>query len=318
MNPKGALESAFHHLGCTRWIRHRHARSLRILMYHRFHGALDNFREQCAHIARCYMPVSLNQVARARREGDPFPANALAITVDDGYYDFARVFPIFREFGLPVTLFAVTGFLDRELWLWPDETNLLFTETPLNSVEIAGHLYNLATPHTRIQSRDEVNQRLIEMTNRDRLQTLRNLPGLLHVVIPDTPPADSLPVSWDQLRELSGDGLDVGAHTRTHPILARMDASELDSEIAASKQRLEDALDRPVTNFCYPNGTAADFSADVIHAVQRSGFETAVSTEPGLNSERADLFSLHRIGVEPELHLPAFARRIAGFRAKVT
>ena len=170
MNPKGALESAFHHLGCTRWIRHRHARSLRILMYHRFHGALDNFREQCAHIARCYMPVSLNQVARARREGDPFPANALAITVDDGYYDFARVFPIFREFGLPVTLFAVTGFLDRELWLWPDETNLLFTETPLNSVEIAGHLYNLATPHTRIQSRDEVNQRLIEMTNRDRLQ----------------------------------------------------------------------------------------------------------------------------------------------------
>ncbi len=314
MSAKSALEAAFFHLGGVRWVRHRHARALRILMYHRFPVALDNFHQQCAHIARHYHPVSLAHAARARREGKPLPDNALAVTVDDGYRDFARAFPIFSEFGLPVTLFAVTGFIDRDLWLWPDETNFLFTETPLNTVEIAGTHYDLSTTRTRLQSRDAVNQRLIQMPNSERLQTLRDLPRLLHIELTAAPPHDALPLTWDELRALSRDGLDVGAHTCTHPILSRVDVSGLDSEIAASKHRLEDALDEPVTNFCYPNGTADDYSADVIEAVRRAGFETAVTTEYGLNSEHANLFSLCRMGVEPTLSIAAFARRIAGFR----
>lgn len=89
----------------------------------------------------------------------------------------------------------------------------------------------------------------------------RSLPALLYVPIAylDGGPApirDTTlpPCTWDQLREMVGQGLQIGSHTVNHPDVGTLDATGLEREIVASRSFLEDRLQVPVTSFCYPRG----------------------------------------------------------------
>jgi peptidoglycan/xylan/chitin deacetylase (PgdA/CDA1 family) len=116
-------------------------------MYHRFDwvaGAADALAAQCAHLRRCYSPISLEAAAGHLEEGRPFPANAVTVTVDDGHADFERIaLPIFRAHGIPVTLYLTTDFVDGTEWLWFDRiehalrasTHLSFVD-PLSGEEL--------------------------------------------------------------------------------------------------------------------------------------------------------------------------------------
>jgi peptidoglycan/xylan/chitin deacetylase (PgdA/CDA1 family) len=88
---------------------------LRILMYHRFSDRAALAR-QCAHIRRHYHPVSMAAVADWLHAGHSLPPYALAVTVDDGYGDFQEAgYPVFAEYGIPVTVFLVNRFPGRQV-----------------------------------------------------------------------------------------------------------------------------------------------------------------------------------------------------------
>lgn len=136
MSLKSIAERAAHALGAADIIRNRNRAKVRILMYHRFYGDMAGLKAQCDHLSRHYHPISLTELAAAVRENRPLPPNSLAITVDDGYSDFERAFPVFQQFGLKVTLYVVSGFAAGELWLWPDHLLYLLENTPLHKTEI--------------------------------------------------------------------------------------------------------------------------------------------------------------------------------------
>jgi peptidoglycan/xylan/chitin deacetylase (PgdA/CDA1 family) len=91
-------------------------------------------------------------------------------------------------------------------------------------------------------------------------------------------------------------------------------AAELALEIGGSKRRLEEALDRPVRHFCYPNGTPSDISGETVESVRQAGYQTAVTAITGLNSAGADLFRLRRIGIDPSYDAFYFQRCAAALR----
>lgn len=285
-------------------------------MYHRFPHSQDQLRAQCEHLRHHYHPVSLSEIAAAFREKRELPHNALAITVDDGYHDFAEAFPVFRSYGLKVTLYAVSEFADGNMWLWPDQVQQLLEATPLREAEpVLGLPLDFRDAASRQRSIDRLNQTLIAVKNADRLKILRALPGRLHTELPPTIPLRFAPLSWDQLRSLSRDGLDVGAHTCQHPILSSIESeTELAEEIAGSKRRIEEQIGAPVHHFCYPNGKRADYNAAAVRWVQRAGYETGVMAEPGLIDSGADLAQLPRVGVDPSNSQLYFERRVAGYR----
>jgi hypothetical protein len=66
------------------------------------------------------------------------------------------------------------------------------------------------------------------------------------------------------------------------------------------------------SNFCYPNG---DFDDRARRAVERCGFETAVTTEPGLNRKSENRYLLKRIAAEPDLPDQYFREQVAGLHA---
>lgn len=86
------------------------------------------------------------------------------------------------------------------------------------------------------------------------------------------------PLDWAQVRELHARGIAIGAHTRTHPVLAGLPAPALAEEVAAAKRALEDRLGAAVDAFAYPYGKPRrHYDAASVAAVRAAGYRLAVS-----------------------------------------
>ena len=119
-------------------------------------------------------------------------------------------------------------------------------------------------------------------------------------------------MSWAELRTLAQEGFDVGAHTRTHPILSSIPAAGLLTEIGDCKRHLEWRLGAPVPHFAYPNGKREDYTPEVVRAVARAGYRAAVTAIPGGNTAATSRFELYRVdGGAPDL--AHFAQSVSGF-----
>jgi peptidoglycan/xylan/chitin deacetylase (PgdA/CDA1 family) len=315
-----AARASFYKAGGLQAARWLHRKSLRILMYHRFSDP-EPLARQCAHLRKHYSPVSLLQVADWLEGGAPLPANAVAITIDDGYRDFYQVaHPVFRKYGIPVTIYLVSGFLDRDLWLWVDQVRYAFLNSPRQNAVIempgrAAKSYDLSTRENRMAGATETTEAAKRIPNADRLAWMECLPHQLGISWPAEPPAEHAALHWEEAREMAGRGVEVGAHTCTHPILSRLaHPGEVLQEVAGSKLRIEEQLDRPVIHFCYPNGGRADIGAVALESVRQANFRTAVTCEVGVIGAQDDHFQLRRIGVEPGLDPWYFERCAAAFR----
>jgi peptidoglycan/xylan/chitin deacetylase (PgdA/CDA1 family) len=98
-----------------------------------------------------------------------------------------------------------------------------------------------------------------------------------------------------ELKDLAGsDWISIGAHTRSHPALAALSPEEQRDEVADSRIVLEAIIDKPVTTFAYPFGTASDFDDHTLEAVDAAGFELACTTVAGLARPGADPRALPR------------------------
>jgi peptidoglycan/xylan/chitin deacetylase (PgdA/CDA1 family) len=288
-------------IGVARWLRRR---SLRILMYHRFSDR-ESIARQCAHIRAHYTPVSLTQAADWLSEGG-WPDNAFVVTVDDGYRDFYQVaYPVFREYGIPATVYLVSDFIDRRQWLWVDRVRWSYLHSPAT----------LGSREERLKAARKSIEAAKLMPNPERLAWLDRLPGELGVRAPEQSPAEYEAMRWDEVREAARNGIEFGAHTVTHPVLSRIgSAVELHAEIEGSKRRIEEEVGRAVNHFCYPNGSADDFTAEAVEIVRGAGFRTATVTTPGIVSSGDDAWRLRRIGVEPALEGRYFAECAAALR----
>jgi peptidoglycan/xylan/chitin deacetylase (PgdA/CDA1 family) len=311
---KKVAKTAFDKGGGVDVARWMNRKGLRILMYHRFREP-ELLARQLRHIRDHYSPVSMARVAAWLSGGEGLPDNALAITIDDGYRDFYHVaYPVFRDYAIPATVYLVTGFLDRTLWLWVDQVRYAFLHAPPQTfrADFVG-AFELGSIESRKRAADAVTEAAKKLPDAQRLAFLESLPRELQIALPAEAPAEYEPMSWEEAREVAAGGIELGAHTCTHPILSRLaSAQQLADEIAGSKRRIEDQLDRAVDHFCYPNGSTADFSAEAVAAVEAAQYRTSVTTESGLNYTAADRFRLLRIGVEPGLEDGYFQRCAAG------
>jgi peptidoglycan/xylan/chitin deacetylase (PgdA/CDA1 family) len=109
-----------------------------------------------------------------------------------------------------------------------------------------------------------------------------------------------------QLKQWHAGGMEVGAHTRSHPRLSQCDAAQLHEEIHGSKRELEDCLGSPVEQFCYPYG---NFDQRVADSAREAGYLAATTTRRGRAVAGSDPWQLPRVQVARHHALPQFAMR---------
>jgi peptidoglycan/xylan/chitin deacetylase (PgdA/CDA1 family) len=92
------------------------------------------------------------------------------------------------------------------------------------------------------------------------------------VPILNSPQSPFHAVTWPQLTEMVNEGLAVGSHTVTHPILSSLSVEELHYELATSAITIHQHLGIPPTGICYPNGRPEDINEDVIKTAKQLGY----------------------------------------------
>lgn len=281
---------------------------LRVLTYHRVAEPANtpllnprmvsaepkSFASQLKILVDNYQVVSMEQVLERIVIGTPLPARSVLITFDDAYTDFQDVaWPILRSYRLPVTLFVPTGFPDAPaLGFWWDRLYATFIQTserqirvdPLGDLTLSGGKERLASL-LRLQN-------YVKTLNHD--QAL----GLIDTVCKKLGGSQSKGASvltWDQLRALSREGVILGAHTRTHPILTQIALTQARDEIRGSYDDLKRATGDALPIFAYPNG---DHNDEIIALLKDEGFKLAFTTLDGFNHMRnIDPFRLHRVNI---------------------
>jgi peptidoglycan/xylan/chitin deacetylase (PgdA/CDA1 family) len=106
---------------------------------------------------------------------------------------------------------------------------------------------------------------------------------------------DVILADWDQLRALAKDGIALGSHTKSHPVLPELPPSELDDELRGSRRILEENLGEALPFLAYPHGRYDDA---VRTAAASAGYAVAYTTDPGRNGAGTDPLALRRISVK--------------------
>jgi peptidoglycan/xylan/chitin deacetylase (PgdA/CDA1 family) len=105
------------------------------------------------------------------------------------------------------------------------------------------------------------------------------LPGLLGGTtawMPDLPPEPLL--SAEQLRELRGFGIEIGAHGLDHRLLPGLAPEELRRQVAGARDGVAAVTGAPPRAFAYPEGAIDDAT---LEAVREAGYEVAFSVHRG-------------------------------------
>src|SRR5262249_48419387 len=72
---------------------------------------------------------------------------------------------------------------------------------------------------------------------------------------------DKACMTWKEVRELRSQGMQFGSHTVNHPKLYQLSWKEIESELALSKEQIEQELNERITSFAYPYAFPQEDSA---------------------------------------------------------
>jgi len=277
---------------------------LSVLIFHRVLAQADplfpqetdarRFDAVCGWLRDWCNVLPLDTAVRRLQEGR-LPARALAITFDDGYADNHDVaLPILARHGLAATFFVATGFLDGGR-MWNDTLIESLRRTPLAKLDVEGLGAGVPTfeVDTAAQKRAAIDT-LIAHAKYMQVHARERFVDEVARRCRVEPPGE-LMLSSQQVRQLRAAGMQIGAHTVSHPILARLPAEGARQEILASKKVLESLLQEPIGLFAYPNGKPErDYGVEAVDIVRECGFDAAFSTAPGVARTGADPYQLPR------------------------
>jgi peptidoglycan/xylan/chitin deacetylase (PgdA/CDA1 family) len=308
-----------HKMGGLALLRWKHRADGRILMFHAFsESCCAQLDSLCGYLSRQFDPVPLSRITDAIEGRACIPENAVTVTVDDGYKNFLEHgYPIFRKYRIPVTVYAVSGFTEGRLWLWSDQIEFGLEHTARASlrVSLGGKTFELPLGclKERAAAWEILTEGLKDVPNEERLDFLDGFGELCDVKIPPEAPAYRAPLSWEDLRALAAEGVEIGCHTDSHPILSQIsDPRELDREVRGCRKLMEERLGFPVRHFCYPNGRSVDIGETAERAVRDAGFVSATTTIAGMNGKGSLSMQLHRVPFDPNVNLRYGAELLAG------
>ena len=257
-----------------------------------------------------YRTCTVSQLV-GRLDAGETPADAVALTFDDGYRDNHDVLlPLLQKMGATATVYVQTGPMKGKLnWLhhyfWA-----LHQEGPhalagrlaehLDVEHLRSDLRNL--PKGEVEAEYEMKRLLkYEITPDERDAILERI--FREMGGDDGELASQVYLGPEECRRLDAAGVEIGAHTVNHLILSSLDDTKQRLEIEGSLRDLEAWLGHSVASFAYPYGRAWDYNDETLRILEELGFESAITAMPGLNGPDTPRMELLRIPVNQDSDL---------------
>jgi peptidoglycan/xylan/chitin deacetylase (PgdA/CDA1 family) len=234
------------------------------------------FQEHLEVLAELGHLLTVSELGSRIRNGT-LPDVSFVLTFDDGYADNLHTAkPILEQYGAPATVFLTTGFLDGTSFWWDELAHLMLSgdkdreqrlTLDLDGTSRSWHLGETSRldPYLEVWA-------LLRALPDDRRRALL---AAVRSQLGDGQPAPGRALTPEEIPDLiRNDLVDVGAHTKTHPVLEDITDQAAREEITDSKTWLEDCLGRPVTAFAYPYGR---YGPREVEIVRGAAFEVAFS-----------------------------------------
>ena len=247
-----------------------------------------------------YELVTLTEAVSRLRTGRGRAPYAV-LTFDDGYRDnLEKALPVLERHGAPMTLFVTPGYAERSARLWWVELEEAIRK--LDHIALSLGDFQFAAP-CRSESdksaafdalywrlRDGPEERLLGVVSRLADEAEVDAAALV----------EELCLDWDGLGAMARHPLvGIGAHSLTHPMLAKWDEARVRQEMAGSREAIRRRLGVTPAHFSYPVGDRHSAGAREFALAAELGFVGAVTTRPGVlfPAHARHLLALPRISV---------------------
>jgi peptidoglycan/xylan/chitin deacetylase (PgdA/CDA1 family) len=114
-------------------------------------------------------------------------------------------------------------------------------------------------------------------------------------------------LSWDQVKEMSADGMEFEPHTYTHPDLRGQPVDYVVWQIMASKEAIEERTGKTARFFAYPSGK---YDQQVVDVLRSAYFWGAVTTSQDDRQSSQQPFELKRIRIRGDDTLDDFVVKL--------
>ncbi len=270
------------------------------------HVRSDLFLKQIRFLRKYRKIIRLTDMVEGIRRGDDL-RDTVALTFDDGYENNHTVAAkILSDLNTPACFFLATGYIGVNRWMWTDRLEHALDKTKRNTITISGlsGVVSLATPAEKKSALRRIKAYLKQQsgeTCESHAHKLERDLGLSE----NEPSGDYRFMKWQQVKELSDAGFEVGAHTVNHPILSRLKREDAINEILTSRERIRAEIDACSEVFCYPNGKTLDYTPEIADFC-KAHFRAALSTNRG-PARKIDLYELNRLGISNDTTLSDLA-----------
>jgi peptidoglycan/xylan/chitin deacetylase (PgdA/CDA1 family) len=203
---------------------------------------------------------------------------------------------------VPATIYLTTSLIGTPDRIWTEQIGLAFLETKKDyfnfSAILGDKTVSIKTKEQKEQANSEVSEALKLKPDDQRRELIQELFEKLGVNEKyGRHFRERMMLNWDEVQEMRKDGITIGSHSHTHPILSRMPIQEAKDEILNSKKTAEKITNVLVKHFSFPNGRKEDFSEELRDYCREIGFESVCSVIYGINNaSEGNAFSLKRVG----------------------
>ena len=251
--------------------------------------------------------VPVGELLGSRRGG----GRVAAVTLDDGFRDnMEHAWPVFRGHAVPFTIYVCPGFCDRtaELW-WEALERIVLQSAAMHAPGGEGELPTAMSGEKQKAFLLWANWLTRDADEQRQRQAVRHLAERHKLDLAAL--ASELVMDWNEIRRIAADPLcTIGAHTMTHPALARLPAEIAAREMSESADRLEAEIGvRPAT-IAFPYGYRAAAGPREAMLAAEAGFAGSFTTRPGTIAATGTRHGLPRISLNGLFQTPSFVEAL--------
>lgn len=263
----------------------------------------EQFENHLCAIKKNFEVISTDQLLKIRTQSKPLTKRYAIITFDDGYLDnFEIALPLLKKHDLTATFFVTTDFISQKSIPWWDEIAWMIKQTKAKSLTVGAN--DQTTFSLQTDNQNQLTHLVLSAVKKDKIRTIeekinaiRQQLNCQYVIEKSSTP---LFMNWSQVEKMQQQGMTIGAHTVSHPILAHLDKPQQTHELATSKNIIEAHIKQQVTSFAYPVGGYNCYNDITKEILSELGFQQSFVYESGINLSLNEntRFEILRIPVE--------------------
>jgi peptidoglycan/xylan/chitin deacetylase (PgdA/CDA1 family) len=259
----------------------------------------EDFRERVLLIRNSGCSVLPLSEALERLYAGTLPPRSVALTFDDGNYDFyQQAYPVLKEFDFPTTVYLTTYYSYYNKPVFNMMSSYLLWKgrhTSVNLKELTGDdlklelgtglarttvwraLLDLAgREKLSAEAKEDISARLAKQLHVDYDELLHK--RILHIMTPE------------EVHQIASEGVDIQLHTHRHR--TPPDRSRFAREIVDNRNCIQAMTSKYATHFCYPGG----FRRETYHPwLKELSVESATTCEAGIATRQTNVLLLPRV-----------------------